>query len=68
MEQLNEYTNYPVSIAQLNVSLIVTSLVGVKFSQVCPQHDEHITVQTRPVLRELHLPTAPGKPLDNHNW
>ena len=58
MEQFykfNELTNYPVIIAQLNLSLIVTSLVGVEFSQVCPQHDEHITVQTRPAVQELHF-------------
>ncbi len=42
-------------IAQLNVSLIVTAYIGVKFSQVCPQHDEHIAVQTRSVLREFHF-------------
>ena len=40
----NELTNYPVIIAQLNVSLIVTALIGVEFSQVCPQHDEHIII------------------------
>ena len=42
-------------ITQLNVSLIATALIGVKFSQVCPQHDEHIAVQTRPALPELHF-------------
>ena len=34
MEQLNELTNYPVIIAQLNVSPIVTALIGVTFLQV----------------------------------
>ena len=42
-------------IAQLNVSLIVTALVGVGLSQVCPQHGEHISVQTRPALRVLQF-------------
>ena len=32
--------NYSVSIAQFSLSLIVTALIGVKFSQVCPQNDE----------------------------
>ena len=51
MEQVykfNELTNYPVIIAQLKLSLIVTALVGVGFSQMCPQ-------QTRPALRELQF-------------
>ena len=68
MEQFykfNELTNYPVIIAQLNLSLIVTALIGVELSQVCLQHDEHIAVQTRPVLRSC---ISPGKPLYNHNW
>ena len=58
MEQLykfNDLANYPVIIAQLIVSLIATALIGVKFSQVCPQHDDHIAVQTRPELPELHF-------------
>ena len=58
MEQFykfNEPTNYPVIIAQLNLSLIATALIGVKFSQVCPQDDDHIAVQTRPALPELHF-------------
>ena len=58
MEQLykfNDLANYPVIIAQLIVSLIATALIGVKFSQVCPQDDEHIAVQTRPALPELHF-------------
>ena len=38
-------------IAQLNLSLIVTALIGVEFSQVCPQHDEHIAMQTGPADR-----------------
>ena len=42
-------------IAQLNLSLIVTALIGVEFSQVCPQHDEHIAVPTRPAVQELHF-------------
>ena len=46
--KFNELTNYPVIITQLHLSLIVTALIGVEFSQVFPQHDEHIAVQTRP--------------------
>ena len=59
MEQLykfNDLANYPVIVlAQLIVSLIATALIGVKFSQVCPQHDDHIAVQTRPALPELQF-------------
>ena len=58
MEQFykfSELTHYPVIIAQLYLSLIVTALVGVEFSQLCPQHGEHIAVQTRPALRELQF-------------
>ena len=58
MEQFykfNELTNYPVITAQLYLSLIVTALVGVEFSQLCPQPGEYIAVQTRPELRELQF-------------
>ena len=58
MEQFykfNEPTNYPVIIAKLYLSLIVTALVGVEFSQLCPQPGEHVAVQTRPALRELQF-------------
>ena len=34
MEQFNELTNFPVIIAQLNLSPIGTALIGVKFPQV----------------------------------
>ena len=36
MEQFNELTNYPVIIAQLNVSQSVTALIGVKRSHRFP--------------------------------
>ena len=58
MEQFykfNELTNYPVIIAKLYLSQIVTALVGVEFSQLCPQPGEHIAVQTRPALREFQF-------------
>ena len=64
MEQYYKLTNYPVIIGQLNLSLVVTALIGVKFWQVCPQHDEHIAVQTRPALPSC---ISPCKPIYNHN-
>ena len=36
MEQFNELTNYPVIIAQLNLSPIVTALIGVESSRRFP--------------------------------
>ena len=65
--KFNEFTNYPVLTAQLYFSLIVTTLIGVDFSQVCPQQDEHIAVQKRPAVRELHFSLQATLHDYNHN-
>ena len=52
MEQFykfNELTNYPMIIGQLNLSLIVTALIGVEFSQVCPHRLVQVSVKCKVV-------------------